>query len=83
MRGPHVRFRERRGGVILRAYSTAAEDGGGESFLPREEWASAQGKKVDPTPLRLRRSRRSRPSARSSQGEVVWSARRTAFWKKT
>jgi hypothetical protein len=22
MRGPHVRFRERRGGVILRAYST-------------------------------------------------------------
>src|SRR5579872_3520238 len=27
----------------------------------------AQGKKVDPTPLRLRRSRHSRPSARSSQ----------------
>jgi len=31
---------------------SAAEDGGGESFLPREEWASAQGKKVDPPPLR-------------------------------
>jgi hypothetical protein len=46
---------------------SAAQDGGGESFLPREEWASAQGKKVDPTPLRLRRARRSRPSARSSQ----------------
>src|SRR5580658_4350581 len=57
---------------------SAAEDGGGESFLLREEWASAQGKKVDPTPLRLRRSRRSRPSVRSSDGEAVWSARRTA-----
>src|SRR5450432_2953732 len=51
---------------------SAAEDGGGESFLFREEWASAQGKKVDPTPLRLRRSRRSRPSARSSQEAAVW-----------
>jgi hypothetical protein len=30
----------------------------------------AQGKKVDPTSLRLRRSRRSRSSARSSQGEA-------------
>src|SRR6202790_4388989 len=57
---------------------SAAEDGGGESFLPREEWASAQGKKVSPAPLRLRRSRRSRPSARSSQEEAVWSAHRTA-----
>src|ERR1700722_14668035 len=57
---------------------SAAEDGGGESFLPREEWASAQGKKVDPPPLRLRRSRRSRPSARSSHAEAVWFARRTA-----
>ena len=67
-----------------------AEDGGGETFLPREEWANrgphgagpvgwkAQGKKVDPPPLRLRRSRRSRPSARSSHGEAMWSARRTA-----
>src|SRR5260370_5197601 len=35
----------------------------------------AQGKKVDPTPLRLRRSRRSRPPARSSQREAVWLAR--------
>jgi hypothetical protein len=46
--------------------------------MPREEWALAQGKKVDPPPLRLRRSRRSRSSARSSQKEAVWSARRTA-----
>jgi hypothetical protein len=35
----------------------------------------AQGKKVDPAPLRLRRSRRSRPSARSSQREAAWLAR--------
>jgi hypothetical protein len=34
--------------------------------MPREEWALAQGKKVEPAPLRLRRSRRSRPPARSS-----------------
>src|ERR1700727_2468089 len=46
---------------------STAEDGGGESFLPREECRlRRQGKKVSPTPLRLRRSRRSRPSARSS-----------------
>src|SRR6266481_372434 len=43
---------------------SAAEDGGGETFLPREEWANrgpratcragwqAQGKKVSPPPLR-------------------------------
>jgi hypothetical protein len=54
---------------------SAAEDGGRESFLIREEWASAQGKKVDPPPLRLSRSRRSRSSARSSQAEAVGSAR--------
>src|SRR5713226_2854877 len=30
----------------------------------------AQGQKVSPPPLRFRRSRRSRPSARSSQGEA-------------
>src|SRR5277367_1255475 len=40
-------------------------------------WES-QGKKVSPTTLRLRRSRRSRPSARSGHGEAVWSARRAA-----
>src|SRR6266851_5181765 len=69
---------------------SAAEDGGGGTFLPREEWANrgphgacpvgwkAQGKKVSPALLRLRRSRRSRPSARSSQGEAVWFACRTA-----
>ena len=51
--------------------------------MPREEWANrgphraarvgwkAQGKKVDPTALRLRRSRRSRSSARSSQAEAA------------
>jgi hypothetical protein len=51
---------------------------GGESYLPREEWASAQGEKVSPRPLRLRRSRHSRPSARSSREEAVWPARRIA-----
>ena len=35
----------------------------------------AQGKKADPAPLRLRRSRRSRPLARSSRREAVWLAR--------
>ena len=61
---------------------SAAEDVGGETFLPREEWANrgprgacpvgwkAQGKKVDPTALRLRRSRRSRSSARSGHQEA-------------
>jgi hypothetical protein len=34
--------------------------------------AEGQGKKVAPPPLRLRRSRRSRPSARSSHREAVW-----------
>jgi hypothetical protein len=46
-----------------RSGRSAAEDGGGETYLPREEWALAQGKKVSPPPLRFRRSRRSRPSA--------------------
>src|ERR1700730_15409241 len=86
------------GGDRRRTHSgrSAAEDGGGETFLAREEWANrgprapfgaggrapgenggpgarlgawgrAQGKKVSPPPLRFRRSRRSRPSARSSQ----------------
>ncbi len=49
---------------------SAAEDGGGATFLPREEWAKP-GKKVAPPPLRLRRSRRSRPTARPSHGEAV------------
>lgn len=35
-----------------------------------------QGKKVRPQPLRLRRSRRSRPSARPSHQETVWFASR-------
>ena len=45
---------------------SAAEDAVDATFLPREEWALAQGKKVAATALRLRRSRRSRSSARSS-----------------
>src|SRR5437764_9414495 len=42
------------------APASGPEDTGVETFLPREEWASAQGKKVAATVLRLRRSRRSR-----------------------
>ncbi len=42
------------------------------SCLPRG-MGEAQGKKVSPTPLRLRRSRRSRPLARSAK-ERPWSA---------
>src|SRR5258707_10748154 len=51
---------------------SAAEDAVDATFLPREEWALAQGKKVVSTALRLRRSRRSRSSARSShqRGDV-------------
>jgi hypothetical protein len=37
---------------------STAEDAVGETFLAREEWALAQGKKVTPAALRLRRSRR-------------------------
>src|SRR5882757_1865214 len=44
---------------------SAAADAVDATFLPREEWALAQGKKVVSTALRLRRSRRSRSSARS------------------
>src|SRR5208337_2058324 len=55
-----------------------AEDGVGKTFLPREEWAKPRGRKSIRPPLRLRRSRRSGPSARSSHGEAVWSARQTA-----
>jgi hypothetical protein len=40
-------------------------------FLASRGMGEAQGKKVAPPPLRLRRSRRSRPTARSSQGEAV------------
>src|SRR6202011_3068779 len=47
-------------------------------FLASRGMGEAQGKKVSLALLRLRRSRRSRPSARSSQGEAVWSACRTA-----
>src|SRR3984893_2690275 len=47
-------------------------------FLASRGMGEAQGKKVSSALLRLRRSRRSRPSARSSQREAVWSACRTA-----
>ena len=40
-------------------------------FLASRGMGEAQGKKVAPPPLRLRRSRRSRPTARSSHGEAV------------
>jgi hypothetical protein len=55
----------------------SAEDGGGATFLPREEWAirgpraawpawgGLPGEESRDAPLRHRRSRRSRPSARS------------------
>src|SRR6202044_1552951 len=81
-RPPRPRWRSagrRRSTTHPVAGRSAAEEGGGESFLPREECRlGRQGKKVSPTPLRLRRSRRSRPSARSSHREAVWSGRRTA-----
>src|SRR6202035_1695074 len=54
----------------------SVEDGDGETFLPREECRPRrQGKKVSPSPLRLRRSRRSRPSARSRQERARGPAR--------
>src|SRR5437763_15484424 len=53
---------------------STAEDGGGETFLPREEWAKPRGRKSIRPPLRHRRSRRSRPPARSSHGEATWLA---------
>src|SRR3981081_4239930 len=40
---------------------SAAEDGGGETFLPREEWAKARGRKSIRQPVRHRRSRPSHP----------------------
>ena len=46
-------------------------------FLASRGMGEAQGKKVEPTPLRLRRSRRSRPLARSAN-ERPSVARRTA-----
>src|SRR5580658_2471503 len=56
---------------------SAAEDGRRREFLASRGKGFSQGKKVSPPPLRIRRSRRGRPSARSSQEEAVWSARRT------
>ena len=44
---------------------SAAEDGGVETFLAREEWAKPRGRKSQ-TAIAYRRSRRSRPLARSS-----------------
>ena len=48
-----------------------------DDFLAARGMGEAQGKKVEPPPLRLRRSRRSRPLARSAK-ERPWVARRTA-----
>src|SRR5467141_1172154 len=67
-RPPRPRWRwagRRRSATHPKGWS-AAEDVVDATFLPREEWALAQGKKVASTALRLRRSRRSRSSARSS-----------------
>ncbi|MGY4305949.1 hypothetical protein ACVIJ6_003192 [Bradyrhizobium sp. USDA 4369] len=67
-RPPRPRWRStgrRRSATHPKGWS-AAEDAVVATFLPREEWALAQGKKVVSTALRLRRSRRSRSSARSS-----------------
>ena len=84
-RGPH-----RAGAMGWALGRSAAEDGGGRlSCLARNgrtgvparlvAWGGKpRGRKSIRPPLRLRRSRRSRPSARSSHGEAVWSARRTA-----
>ncbi|GAA5264645.1 hypothetical protein ACOSOMT5_P1070 [Acidiphilium sp. MT5] len=66
---------------------SAAEDGRRTTFLSREEWADwgpaacpwgnrSRGRKFCAA-VAARRSRRSRPSARSSQQEAVWRARRT------
>src|ERR1700730_7045233 len=67
-RPPRPRWRStgrRRSATHPKGWS-AAEDAVDATFLPREEWALAQGKKVVSTALRLRRSRRSRSLARSS-----------------
>ena len=42
-----------------------------DDFLASRGMGEAQGKKVEPPPLRLRRSRRSRPLARSAKREAV------------
>src|SRR5579883_2588967 len=55
----------RRSTPHLLAGRSAAEDGGRETFLFREEWAQP-GEESRPAPLRHRRSRRSRPAARSA-----------------
>jgi hypothetical protein len=47
-------------------------------FLASRGMGVAQGKKVEPPPLRLRRSRRSRPLARSAN-ERPWVARRNSI----
>lgn len=61
-----------------------AEDRARGAFLSREEWASAQGKKAPRAGLRLRCSRRSRPSARqpSPRPQAALTSRRTPPWRK-
>ena len=49
-----------------------------DDFLASRGMGEAQGKKVEPPPLRLRRSRRSRPLARSAI-ERPWVARRNSI----
>jgi hypothetical protein len=83
--GPH-----RTGAMGWALGRSAAEDGGGrlscfarngQTGVPARlvAWGGKpRGRKLIRPPLRLRRSRRSRPSARSSHGEAMWSAHRTA-----
>ena len=85
MRGPHVRFCERREGVILRAYSTRTRSGrnvsgcawhghwiGGESPSRGEVVATASQRQLHAVPVVVRRQ--------GWRREVVWgrSPRRTA-----
>jgi hypothetical protein len=52
MRGPHVRFCERRGGVILRAYSTAALEAG--AIAQHHQVAERRPKRGRSVPVSLR-----------------------------
>ncbi|KAF0104031.1 MAG: hypothetical protein FD144_1960 [Rhodospirillaceae bacterium] len=60
--------------AIDAAPACGPEQSGGwrrDDFLASRGMGEAQGKKVEPPPLRLRRSRRSRPLARSAKREAV------------
>jgi hypothetical protein len=48
MRGPQVRFCERRGGATCRAYSTVSPEAGaaGEPLGPRQRWSVGRKREV-------------------------------------